>query len=90
MRERNNRYSILFSRQASKALARLPGQIRLRLLESIETLREDPFVGKPLSGPLQGSYSVRVWPFRVLYEIRKKELTITVVSVGHRKDIYRV
>jgi mRNA interferase RelE/StbE len=48
----------------------------------------DPFSGKKLSGKHKGEYSVRVWPYRIIYRIEKQELIIIVIDVGHRKEIY--
>ena len=49
----------------------------------------DPFQGKKLKGELRGQYSIRVWPYRIIYQIYKKELIITIIDVGHRQGVYR-
>lgn len=47
--------------------------------------------GKPLSGSLKGLWKLRVGPFRVIYAIKKVELSVYVAKVGFRRDaeVYR-
>jgi integrase/mRNA-degrading endonuclease RelE of RelBE toxin-antitoxin system len=53
-------------------------------------LRENPRrVGKPLGPPLQGVWSARRGPYRVLYEIDEDNKVVVVLHVGHRRDVYR-
>jgi mRNA interferase RelE/StbE len=53
------------------------------------SLKENPFSGKKLAGEFEDFYSVRVWPYRVIYTIVKKELVVLVVDIAHRKEAYR-
>ena len=45
-------------------------------------------LGKPLLYSLKGYYSFRTSSYRIIYTIRKKELVILVVAVGHRREVY--
>jgi mRNA interferase RelE/StbE len=62
--------------------------MRPRVLQALEALASDPLLGKPLVGELKGLRSYRVWPYRILYEIRKRELIVLVVRIGHRQGVY--
>jgi mRNA interferase RelE/StbE len=44
--------------------------------------------GKGLKADLAGLWRYRVGDYRVLCQIKDKELLVLVVAVGHRKDIY--
>jgi mRNA-degrading endonuclease RelE of RelBE toxin-antitoxin system len=55
----------------------------------LQGLRENPFAGKKLQGELFGLYCLRVWPYRIIYTIEKRVITVTVVAIGQRKDVYR-
>jgi mRNA interferase RelE/StbE len=55
----------------------------------LDDLERDPFQGKPLTGELKGRYSYRVGSYRIVYLIRRHELLVLVIDVGHRRDIYR-
>jgi mRNA interferase RelE/StbE len=83
-------YSILFSSRAKKELLALPGETILTLETKIDDLAKDP---RP-SGckKLQGSdneYRIRIGNYRVIYTIADVVKIVTVIKVGHRKDVYR-
>ena len=55
----------------------------------INYLAEDPINrGEPLAREYQGLYRYRFSDYRVVYEIKEKELVIFIVKVGHRKEVY--
>jgi len=62
---------------------------RIKARVVLEVILKDPFSGKKLSGKLPNQYSMRSWPFRIVYEIRKNELIILVLRIRHRKDVYK-
>lgn len=62
---------------------------RGRIIRRLEVLKIDPFCGKKLHGDLSNIYAIRLWTYRILYSIEKKKLIVLVLSIGHRKDIYR-
>ena len=67
----------------------MPLKDRQRVRDAIQWLREEPWRGKKLGDNLAGYYAIRVWPYRIIYTIEKKIVTVTVVAIGHRKDVYR-
>jgi mRNA interferase RelE/StbE len=44
--------------------------------------------GKPLRAELAGLWRYRVADYRILCQIRDRELIVLVVAVGHRRDVY--
>jgi mRNA interferase RelE/StbE len=85
-------YRIVFTRTARRALAELlPESAAVACLEFIgSALAESPRrVGKPLRPPLDGLYSARRGDFRVIYRIDEDEVVVVVVTVQHRRDVYR-
>ena len=53
-------------------------------------LLEQPYrVGKQLLPPLDDRFSARRGTYRVIYRIDDKTHVVTVVDIGHRRDIYR-
>ncbi|HID30165.1 MAG TPA: type II toxin-antitoxin system RelE/ParE family toxin [Desulfobacterales bacterium] len=60
-----------------------------RILNRIKTLEENPRPPgcEKLTG--QEKYSLRQGRYRIVYSIQHNELTVWVVRIGHRKDIYR-
>lgn len=77
------------SDEFEKALRKLHLKDQKRVVIAISFLETDPFIGKKLRGSHDGYYSLRVWPYRVLYFIHKHEITVIIKTVGHRKDVYR-
>jgi mRNA interferase RelE/StbE len=82
-------YKIYFKKSVEKDLKVIPKKDLVKILERIEALAEDPRPQgcEKLSGQLK--YRLRQGRYRILYSVQDDELTIWVVKVGHRKDIYR-
>ena len=82
-------YRLLIKRSAAKELELLPVKARRRIAAQIRTLSTTPRpVGiQQLSG--QQRYRLRQGDYRVLYAIDDETRTVTVVAVGHRRDVYR-
>ncbi len=69
-------------------MEKFPPKDQKRLTEAIISLRDDPFRGKKLLGEYDGKWVIRVWPYRIIYEIEKKTVTVFVENVGHRQGVY--
>lgn len=82
-------YKIFFKKSVWKDFKAIPDKTLKKILQSIESLGEDP--RQPGSIKLSGQerYRFRVGQYRIIYSIQDEELTIWVVTVGHRKDVYR-
>jgi len=82
-------FSVYILRSAQKQLAKINRQDRLRIISSIKMLAENPRPEgcKKLSG--RPAWRIRIGSYRVLYEIHDKRLLVLVISVGHRKNIYK-
>ncbi len=75
--------------RARKDLDKIPEDYRIRIRQALRDIRDNPFSGKKLSGKKKGQYSARVWPYRIIYVIKKMELIILVIDIDHRKGVYR-
>lgn len=82
-------YRLVFKKSVSKDLQRLPGKDLARVLQRIEALAEDPRPEGCEKLTAQEKYRVRQGSYRIIYEIVEQQLVVTVVKVGHRRDIYR-
>jgi mRNA interferase RelE/StbE len=74
---------------AAKALRRLDPRDRRRLVEAIDRLADEPAAGAALKGEFGGLRRLRVGQYRIIYETLHRELTILVVRIGHRREVYR-
>ena len=59
------------------------------IVQALELLSENPrpFGSKKLTN--DEKYRVRVGNYRILYEIHEDIITVEVVKIGHRKDVYK-
>lgn len=81
-------FEIVFDRTAEKDLSKIPLCDRERILGHIQMLSSNPFSHKKLRGKLKGSYSLRVWPHRIIYMVYLREKLIQIIRIGHRQGIY--
>ncbi len=82
-------YSIKIKSSAAKSLGRVEAQERGRLVEAIDRLAYEPSAGAVLKGEFGGLRRLRVGRYRISYEAIHEELTILVVRIGHRREVYR-
>jgi mRNA interferase RelE/StbE len=82
-------YEVKILRGAQKQLELLPRADYKAVKTKIYTLADNPrpFGCEKLKG--RAGYRVRQGNFRIIYEIYDKTLTVEVVRIGDRKDIYR-
>jgi len=82
-------FEVIFKQSVAKDLRQVPKKDVVKILKRIEGLKEEPRPPgvEKLSG--QEKYRIRQGVYRILYEIRNKELIVVVVKIGHRRDVYR-
>jgi mRNA interferase RelE/StbE len=87
----SDRYEIALTPSARRALHQLPARITTAVVVFLAgPLAENPHrVGKPLRVPLEGCFSARLHPYRVVYEIDEGKRTVTVLRIEPRADVYR-
>jgi addiction module RelE/StbE family toxin len=84
------RYNVLFTPTAQKDYESVrDSKLKRGINRIIEKLKEDPYQYKQLSGPLAGLRSAKTFSFRVIYRIINKQLIVTVITIEHRKHVYR-
>lgn len=81
-------YSLKIKASAAKALRRIDKPERLRLISAIDRLANEPTAGGVLKGEFSGLRRLRVADYRIIYEVIHNELTVLVVRVGHRREVY--
>lgn len=81
-------FRAVYTEEAARRIRKLDGSIRERVRKAIERLTADPKIGKRLTGLLSDRWSYRVGDWRILYKVRKAELIILVLTVGHRSKVY--
>ncbi len=64
-------------------------KLLISYMRKIENLEEPRAKGKALSVHLKGFWRFRVEDFRIICEIDDERITIVVIDIGHKKNIYR-
>ena len=83
-------YTIKFTSHAARSFRKLSRDVQTRLSPSIESLKDNP--RPPGSEKLKGAddaYRIRVGDYRILYEVRDKELVVYIIEAGHRREVYK-
>ncbi len=86
-------WTIEYAETARKQLRKLDKPIARRIVEFMDQRvapSDDPReTGEALKGPLGDLWRYRVGDFRVLCDIQDRKLTVLVLQVGNRREVYR-
>ena len=82
-------YAVLIRRAAQKELARLPAKVYEPMKSAVRKLADNPRPrgSRRLTG--RDGWRIRVGDYRVVYEVDDASSCVTVLHVGHRRDVYR-
>lgn len=83
-------YKIQWKNSAKKELKKLDKQIIIKILQAVEKLANNPHPSgsKKLMGS-ESIYRIRVGNYRIIYNIQSSVVSIEIIKVGHRRDVYR-
>lgn len=82
-------YKIKYVPEALKQLSKLDKAIAKNIIEYMKKRAETPTAsGKPLRKELKSYWRHRVGSYRVISSIENDTLTVLVIRIGHRKDVY--
>jgi mRNA interferase RelE/StbE len=81
-------YIVLILPSAQKQLSKLPNAIAIRIEDKLLELEGDP--RPPGCKKIRGrdAWRIRIGDYRAIYEINDCRLIVTVITIGHRRDIY--
>ncbi len=83
-------YKIVIENKALAELARMPKKIQRQIGDKIDRLATNPHPpGSEILQHEKSLYRIRSGDYRIVYQIREKQVLVLVVRIGHRKDIYR-
>jgi mRNA interferase RelE/StbE len=82
-------YKVYFKESVEKDFSVIPKNDLKKILSRIEMLAENPRPSgcEKLTG--QDRYRVRQGRYRIVYSVQDVVLTVWIVKVSHRKDVYR-
>lgn len=81
-------YEIFFSETAKKQLRKLEKTTQKRIIAALERIRIRPeaHLRKLIGDP---GYRLRAGDYRIILDLDKNKLIVTVIKIGHRKSIYK-
>ena len=82
-------YTILILRRAQKELADLQGDAYERVRDAIRELAQNPRPTGYIKLEARAGFRLRIGDYRVIYEIEDEQRIVTILHIGHRRDVYR-
>lgn len=83
-------YEIVFKRSVLKDIRRIPRIFLEKIQQKISGLSENPFpAGAEKIEGYEHHYRIRLGHYRIIYEVQATIRIVTVIRIGHRKDVYR-
>jgi mRNA interferase RelE/StbE len=83
-------YTIEYKKSVEKELRKLPSAQLKGIIAKIRALAVNPYPEGAVK--LRGSsdlFRIRHADYRVIYQVQDKKLTLLVVKIGHRREVYR-
>ncbi len=87
----NHQWKIQFSDKSLKKIKKLDSPVQQRIFRFLDRLIDNPNprdLGEALTGRLSEYWKYRTGDYRMIVKIEDNILTIMVLKVGHRKEVY--
>ncbi len=83
-------WKIVYKKSVKKDLKKISPDVRYILRRAIEEkLMIDPLrFGIPLRRTLKRLMKLRVGDYRIIYTIQKKTIVVSIIKIGHRREVY--
>lgn len=84
-------YEVVFKKSAAKEFQGLPKKIQQKILDAVRLLSLNPYTELLQIKKMKGAdslYRVRIQDYRVIYLIENQIIKVTIIKIGHRKEIY--
>ena len=84
------KWTVEYATSALKEIQALDGSAKKIIKKAIEDkLMTEPLkFGLPLRRSLKNFFKLRVGDYRIIYQIENQEVTVLVIKVGHRREVY--
>jgi len=80
-------YQLVFEKRALEDLNKLDKQIKERIWNKLQDCKEYPFRYLEHLAEIKG-FKLKVGDYRVIIDVDFKEQKLTIIKVGHRKNVY--
>ena len=87
----STRYQVELVRSVTKDLKKLDKKTLLKVAVAIDNLQDNSFpIGfKKLKG-INNLYRIRHGNYRIIYTVKNTALTVLILKVGHRREVYKI
>ena len=82
-------YEVFFSPSARRDYRKLPRDIVLNVNSAIDSLKSFPRPAGSKKLTNRNAYRIRVADYRIIYEIHDDTVTVLVIRIRHRREVYR-
>lgn len=82
-------YKLRISSKAEKEIKKISHSHQKAIILALAEIKEEPFLGKPLTRKLTGKFSFRVGVYRIIYKVNKKDKVIEALTASHRATVYK-
>lgn len=82
-------YKIYFKKSVLKDIEKITKKYLKRIIKKIDALSEDPRSSGHEKLSDQEKYRIRQGNYCIVYSIQDEKLTVWIIKVGHRSDVYR-
>jgi mRNA interferase RelE/StbE len=83
------RYELRFKASVTRDLRGIPKADVRRILDRVESLRDDPRPPGSVKLSAQERYRLRQGTYRILYTVSDAEVVVEIIKVAHRREVYR-
>lgn len=85
-------YKLVFLKSAQKEFKKIDKVMQKHIENKLRKLAKNPDILQnnitPLKGNHKGKFRLRVLEYRVVFQVKNKELLIIIVRIAHRKEVY--
>jgi len=81
-------YKLLVSFKARREIKKLSKINKYAILSSLSDIKEDPYLGKPLTRGQTGRFSYRMGVYRIIYKINVEDEVVEILTAGYRSVVY--
>jgi mRNA interferase RelE/StbE len=82
-------YTVAVLRRAQKELSQLPTDVYSRVRDAIRSLTQEPRPPGCRKLTARDGWRLSIGHYRVIYDIDDGQQVVTILHVGHRRDVYR-
>ncbi len=82
-------FRLFIERSAEKQLTSISQPYRDRIIKAVRELGDEPRPTGVKKLIARDAWRIRVGNYRIIYEIHEEEVTVVVVAIRHRREVYR-